>query len=106
MPMRKISGFSELFANGFAGLNRFVNIMRTEPTIQDKEDAKDLAHVKGGITVDKVSFAYDGNLDVLHEVSLSVKPGETIAIVGPSGGGKSTLCPPVPLPSTDRISGM
>ena len=95
-PMRKISGFSELFANGFAGLNRFVNIMRTEPTIQDKENAAELTDVKGGITVDKVSFAYDGNLDVLHEVSLSVKPGETIAIVGPSGGGKSTLCQLIP----------
>jgi ATP-binding cassette subfamily B protein len=95
-PMRKISGFSEMFANGFAGLNRFVAIMRTEPTIQDKENAVDLTDVKGQITVDKVSFAYDGNLDVLHEVSIDVNPGETIAIVGPSGGGKSTLCQLIP----------
>ena len=95
-PMRKISGFSEMFANGFAGLNRFVAIMRTEPTIQDKEDAVELTEVKGEITVDKVSFAYDGNLDVLHEVSVDVNPGETIAIVGPSGGGKSTLCQLIP----------
>jgi ATP-binding cassette subfamily B protein len=95
-PMRKISGFSELFANGFAGLNRFVTIMRTEPTIQDKENAQELTDVKGEITVDRVSFAYEGNLDVLHEVSLNVKPGETIAIVGPSGGGKSTLCQLIP----------
>ena len=95
-PMRKLSGFSEMFANGFAGLNRFVNIMRTDPTLRDKEDAADLTEVKGRITVDNVSFAYDGNLDVLHNVSLEVQPGETIAIVGPSGGGKTTLCQLIP----------
>ena len=95
-PMRKISGFSEMFSNGFAGLNRFVAIMRTEPTIQDKVDAKPLENVKGAIEINDVSFAYDGDLDVLHSVSLSVEPGETIAIVGPSGGGKSTLCQLIP----------
>ena len=95
-PMRKLSSFSEMFANGFAGLNRFVNIMRTEPTIQDAPDAKPLADVKGEIRVDNVSFAYEGDLDVLHDVSLLVQPGETIAIVGPSGGGKTTLCQLIP----------
>ena len=95
-PMRKLSSFSEMFANGFAGLNRFVTIMRTEPTIQDKVDAKALSNVKGAIEVKNVSFAYDGNLDVLHDVSLRVEPGETIAIVGPSGGGKTTLCQLIP----------
>ena len=95
-PMRKLSSFSEMFANGFAGLNRFVSIMRTEPTIQDKPDAIPLENVKGAIEVKDVSFAYEGNLDVLHNVNLSVKPGETIAIVGPSGGGKSTLCQLIP----------
>ena len=95
-PMRKLSTFSELFANGFAGLNRFVEIMRTEPTIQDSKDVKPLEDVQGEITVDHVSFAYNGDLAVLHDVSLEVKPGETIAIVGPSGGGKSTLCQLIP----------
>ena len=95
-PMRKLSGFSEMFANGFAGLNRFVAIMRTEPTIQDKPDAKPLTDVKGAISVENVTFAYDENLDVLHNVSLEIQPGETIAIVGPSGGGKSTLCQLIP----------
>ena len=95
-PMRKLSGFSEMFANGFAGLNRFVNIMRTEPTLRDKENAPDLKNVKGNIKVENVSFAYDGDLDVLHDVSLEVMPGETIAIVGPSGGGKTTLCQLIP----------
>ena len=95
-PMRKLSGFSEMFANGFAGLSRFVAIMRTEPTIQDAPDATDLSDAKGQITVEDVSFAYDGKLDVLRNVSLSVKAGETIAIVGPSGGGKTTLCQLIP----------
>ena len=95
-PMRKLSGFSEMFANGFAGLNRFVDIMRTEPTLQDQPDAPDLTDVKGEIRVEDVSFAYDGTLDVLHNVSLHVAPGETVAIVGPSGGGKSTLCQLIP----------
>ena len=95
-PMRKLSGFSELFANGFAGLNRFVEIMRLEPTVQDKEDATNLENVEGAIRLENVSFAYDGALDVLHNVSLDVKPGETLAIVGPSGGGKTTLCQLIP----------
>ena len=95
-PMRKLSNFSEMFANGFAGLRRFVDIMRTEPTVQDKPHAVALTDVKGEISVDGVSFAYDGDLDVLHDVSLYVTPGETVAIVGPSGGGKSTLCQLIP----------
>ena len=95
-PMRKLSSFSDLFASGFAGLNRFVEVMRTEPTVQDKPDAKELQHVRGEIQVDHVSFAYDGDLAVLHDVSLTVAPGETVAIVGPSGGGKSTLCQLIP----------
>ncbi len=95
-PMRKLSNFSELFANGFAGLRRFVDIMRTEPTVQDKPDARDLQNVKGAISVKDVSFAYKENLDVLQNVSLEVAPGETIAIVGPSGGGKTTLCQLIP----------
>ena len=95
-PMRKLSNFSELFANGFAGLNRFVEVMRTEPTVQDKPDAKALENVRGQIDIDHVSFAYDGDLAVLHDVSMQVRPGETIAIVGPSGGGKTTLCQLIP----------
>ena len=95
-PVRKLSTFSEMLANGLAGLSRFVDIMRTEPTIQDRPDAKPLQNVKGEIVVDHVSFAYEGDLAVLHDVSLHIQPGETVAIVGPSGGGKSTLCQLIP----------
>ena len=95
-PMRKLANFSEMFANGFAGLNRFVTLMRTDPTLQDKPDAQPLQDVKGAISVQNVSFTYDGSLDVLHNVSLEVSPGETIAVVGPSGGGKTTLCQLIP----------
>ena len=95
-PMRKLSNFSEMFSNGFAGLNRFVTIMRTDPTVQDKTGAGELQAVKGEIRVENVTFAYDGDLDVLQDVSLTVQPGETIAIVGPSGGGKTTLCQLIP----------
>ncbi len=95
-PMRKLVSFSEMFANGLAGLKRFTDLMNTEPTLQDKPDAKPLKAVRGQIHVEDVSFAYDGDLDVLHNVSLTVEPGETVAIVGPSGGGKSTLCQLIP----------
>ncbi len=95
-PMRKLSSFSELFANGFAGLNRFVEVMRTEPTIQDKPGAEALTDVRGAVKVEHVSFAYGGDLAVLHDVSLDIQPGETVAIVGPSGGGKTTLCQLIP----------
>jgi len=95
-PMRKLSSFSESFATAFAGLKRFVEVMGTEPTIQDKPGAAALEKVRGEIRVEQVSFAYEGELDVLHQVDLTVHPGETIAIVGPSGGGKTTLCQLIP----------
>ena len=96
-PMRKMANFNELFANGFAGLHRFIELMSIEPDLQDKPGAVDLSDVKGDITVENVSFAYERDeTEVLHHVNLHVKAGETIAVVGPSGGGKSTLCNLIP----------
>ena len=70
--------------------------MRTEPVLKDSPDAQELRDVKGAIDVEHVSFAYDADLAVLHDVTLHVAPGETVAVVGPSGGGKSTLCQLIP----------
>ena len=95
-PVRKLVMFSEMFANGFAGLGRFTELMRTEPTLKDAPDAVDLTDVRGKIEVDHVSFSYEEESEVLHDATLTVEPGETIAIVGPSGGGKSTLCRLIP----------
>ena len=95
-PIRRLTNFSELFANGTAGFSRFLEIMRTEPVLKDKPDALELHDVKGRIDVENVTFAYEEELDVLHGVTLHVEPGETVAVVGPSGGGKSTLCQLIP----------
>jgi ATP-binding cassette subfamily B protein len=95
-PVRKLSNFAELFANGTAGLQRFVELMRTEPSLRDAPDAKTLTEVRGAIDVDHVSFAYRDDLAVLRDVDLHIQPGETVALVGPSGGGKSTLCQLIP----------
>ena len=95
-PVRKLSNFAELFANGTAGLGRFIELMREEPALKDAPDARRLDRVKGKIDVDHVSFAYQDDLAVLHDVDLHIRPGETLAVVGPSGGGKSTLCQLIP----------
>ena len=95
-PIRKLANFSELFANGLAGLHRFAEIMRTQPSIQDAPDAVELEHARGRITVEHVEFSYDAEHEILWDVSLEVQPGQTVAVVGPSGGGKTTLCQLIP----------
>ena len=96
-PIRKLSNFVEQFMQGMAGFKRFVELMRTDPEIEDAPDAKPLENVRGEINVDDVTFRYapDGPA-VLDCVSLHIAPGETVAVVGPSGGGKSTLCQLIP----------
>ena len=95
-PIRKMATLSELFANGFAGLRRFVDVMATEPSIRDRSDAVALERVRGEISLEGVSFSYQEDLPVLHDVSLEIRAGETVAVVGPSGGGKTTLCQLIP----------
>ena len=95
-PVRKLANFAELFSSGFAGLGRFAELMRTDPAVQDASDAVELGEVRGALGVEDVSFTYSGSDEVLHHVDLQVSPGETVAIVGPSGGGKSTLCQLIP----------
>lgn len=95
-PVRKLANFAELFSSGFAGLRRFRELMATEPSVKDPPHAILLENPAGEIRVEDVCFTYDGDVGVLDHVNLHIAPGETVAIVGPSGGGKSTLCQLLP----------
>lgn len=95
-PIRKLANFTEMFMNGFAGLNRFIEIMRMEPEVKEAENSVYLTYVSGKIDMDGVCFTYDDKTSVLRGIDLHVNSGETVAIVGPSGGGKSTLCQLIP----------
>ena len=96
-PIRKLTQFTEQFTQGMAGFQRFRAIMHEDPDIVDAPDAVSLDHVDGDIEFKDVSFAYDeGKGDVLSHINLHIKPGEMLALVGQSGGGKSTLSELVP----------
>jgi len=95
--IRRIIEFAEQFQRGMTGIERFVEIMDSKVDILDEPGARDLEDVKGAITFDHVSFEYpDDHNSVLDDISLDIRPGEKIALVGPSGGGKTTLCNLVP----------
>ena len=81
---------------GSAGFDRFVELMRTNPEIQDAPDAKVLSDVKGEIRFDHVSFSYKSGIPVLNDINLTIAPGETFALVGSTGGGKTTICHLIP----------
>ncbi|MDR1230806.1 MAG: ABC transporter ATP-binding protein/permease [Spirochaetaceae bacterium] len=91
-PIRRLQNFVESFTVGFAGFSRFIEIMRTESDIADKADAVELKRAAGNIEYRDVSFAYNKGKRVLTGVNLSIPQGKTVALVGPSGGGKTTLC--------------
>ena len=95
-PIRKLMQFMEIYTQGMSGFDRFVELMRTEPEIQDAPDAKILTSVKGSIAFEDVSFSYDDGTEVLDHVNLRIEPGETVALVGESGGGKTTMCHLIP----------
>ena len=95
--IRRIVEFSEQFQQGISGIERFQEIMETEPEIQDAPNATDLRDVKGCVEFCDVSFRYETETkNVLTHLNLTVAPGENIALVGPSGGGKTTLCSLIP----------
>ena len=96
-PIRKLTQFTEQFTQGMAGFQRFRAIMHEDPDIVDAPDAVGLDRVDGDIEFHDVSFSYDeGKGDVLSHVNLHIRPGEMLALVGQSGGGKSTLCQLIP----------
>ena len=95
-PVRRLAQFSEIYMQGMAGFGRFLEIMRTEPAVTDAPDARELTDVKGEVEYRNVSFAYANGVPVLENVSLHIQPGQSFALVGPSGGGKTTLCSLLP----------
>jgi ATP-binding cassette subfamily B protein len=95
-PLNVLIDFTEMFQKGFAGFRRFVEILEIQPEIKEKLDAVPLENVKGEIEYQNVSFRYNNDYDVLQNVSIKIEPGKNIALVGPSGGGKTTLCSLLP----------
>lgn len=89
-PLEKINAVIELYPNGIAGFKHFTEILREVPDVQEKENAVPLTNVRGHIEYDDVTFGYEEK-KVLENISLTIHPGETIAFVGPSGAGKTTL---------------
>lgn len=95
-PIRRLTQFAEQYMQGTAGFGRFLEIMRTEPGIKDSPDAKEVSDVKGRIDFENVSFDYGNGVPVLENINLHIAPGESLALVGPSGGGKTTMCQLIP----------
>lgn len=95
-PIRKLATLAEIFTNGIAGLKRFAEIMRIEPSVREAENPVELESVEGRIVLNHVDFGYGSSKEVLKDLSMEVKGGERVAIVGHSGGGKTTLCQLIP----------
>jgi ABC-type multidrug transport system fused ATPase/permease subunit len=90
-PLASVVGASEDFQRGVASLRRVFQVLAVEPAVADPPDGRDPGRVRGDIRFETVSFGYIGGLPVLHDVSFHVAPGETLALVGPTGAGKSTI---------------
>jgi ATP-binding cassette, subfamily B, putative efflux pump len=96
MPMNRISEMNTVLQNSLAAIDRVFEIFDIQPDVQEKPDAQKLGRLKGRITFDKVTFGYEENRPVLRDVSIDVRPGEVVALVGSSGAGKSTLVQLIP----------
>jgi len=95
-PIDRLVNFTESFQRGMSGFDRFLEMLHTDPLIKDSPDAKTLTAVRGEIEFVNVSFSYNDSTGVLKNINLTIKPGQTIALVGPSGGGKTTFCSLIP----------
>lgn len=95
-PIDRLVNFTESFQRGMSGFERFLEILDTKPEIVDREDAEELTDVKGDIEFINVSFSYNDKTAVLHDINLKIPQGQTVALVGPSGGGKTTFCSLIP----------
>lgn len=95
-PIEVLVEFTEMFQKGFSGFKRFIEVMETQPEIIDSPDARPLTNVHGVIDYRDVSFQYEKNETVLSHISIHIDAGKTVALVGPSGGGKTTLCSLLP----------
>jgi ATP-binding cassette subfamily B protein len=95
-PIRRLISFTQQYQQGMAGFRRFAELMDVQPSVTDLPGAVDLPPVRGDIELQNVSFQYNSDAEVLHNVSLKIPAGSTTAFVGPSGGGKTTLCHLIP----------
>ncbi len=95
-PIDKLVNFTEQFQRGITGFERFLEVMNTQPDIQDKPTALELENPKGEIEFNDVSFGYNDGSDILSNININIKAGKNIALVGPSGGGKTTFCSLIP----------
>ncbi|WP_330408025.1 ABC transporter ATP-binding protein [Vallitalea guaymasensis] len=95
-PIRRLSNFVQQFESGMTGFERFTELMEIEPLIKDKSGAVDLQDVTGNIDFNNVTFSYNDHEKVLNNINLNINAGRTLALVGPSGGGKTTLCHLIP----------
>ncbi len=95
-PIDVLINFMEQFQKGYAGFKRFIEVIETKPNIVDRENAEELKNVKGNIEFDNVCFSYDGHKEIIHNLNINIKAGKNIALVGPSGGGKTTICSLLP----------
>lgn len=95
-PVDKISALLELYPKGMAGFKRFTEMLDEQPDVEDKEKALAVDHLSGNIAFHDVSFAYEDGRKVLNRINLTIHAGETVAFVGPSGAGKTTICTLIP----------
>ena len=95
-PIEVLVEFTEMFQKGYSGFKRFVEVLETQPDITDSPGAKPLENVEGRIAFKNVSFSYDCSENVLEHIDIQIEAGKTVALVGPSGGGKTTFCSLLP----------